>query len=834
MSPESLRITRSAFALAACLVVAAAGRATAAALPTTVVNDAARDTGKAVSQYEPSIVVAADGSLVATFFDSGVLASPPTTGPEVRLARVARSTDGGRTWSDRGLLAGGPGGAARGILARSEPTGTLFVVGEGLLSSNTLPVWRSTDHGETFDAPVNAVPGSAAVHRVAWIATDPFPGALQGAVYVAYEHNSAIALQGSLDDGLTWPAAPATSIASLGLWPCVAVGPGHDVYVCWYAPTTPPTISIRRAAGGGAFGSAITVATIEAAVNSTAALALGAFRANCAPQVAVDPVSGHVYVVYARADGAAGDPANVYVQRSTNGGASFEAPVRVDRDAGRSAQFMPAIAITPDGEHVCVTWSDRRRDPKATAIERWAAIGTVSGGGITWGSDFRIGEPSPPTAGQDSTVQAQYMGERVQMAASDTAFYAVWSDARAPYLARPGRVQPDVRFVAIPVQGAGAIVDVRSISLADETGEGDLQPNECGLLTVTLENVGGATAAPSVVDVVSLDPQLLVQGGHQGVGSITPGASRTNFVPVRVNRGTVGPCRPPAPLQIQVTGPDGSPTVSWSNAAIGYEYLADAPAPVADLQTTVVTITVASATLGPIDRVRLSLQVAHSFVGDLVVRLRSPGPNARQVLLWNRKGGSAPGLGAGCSATTALTFDDDGVVFTGLPVTAPVGTYRPDSALALFAGLAGTDVAGEWQLVIEDQAASDSGHVVCATLTLETHECAPGPGLCSEAVAADRPAPEGLVFAPPAPNPARGPTRLSFALPEAGPVMLAVHDLLGRRVRELANGPRRAGSYDVVWDGRDAGGRTSPPGVYFARLEAGGQTLVHRLVVLGR
>ena len=91
-----------------------------------------------------------------------------------------------------------------------------------------------------------------------------------------------------------------------------------------------------------------------------------------------------------------------------------------------------------------------------------------------------------------------------------------------------------------------------------------------------------------------------------------------------------------------------------------------------------------------------------------------------------------------------------------------------------------------------------------------------------------------LAFAPPSPNPARGTTRLSVTLAEAGEVRLEVVDAGGRRVRALAAGERAAGVHAFAWDLRDDGGRRVPPGLYLARCAAGGTALVRRVVAIGR
>ena len=55
-------------------------------------------------------------------------------------------------------------------------------------------------------------------------------------------------------------------------------------------------------------------------------------------------------------------------------------------------------------------------------------------------------------------------------------------------------------------------------------------------------------------------------------------------------------------------------------------------------------------------------------------------------------------------------------------------------------------------------------------------------------------------------------------LVEATDVSLAIYDLSGRVVREVANTPRRAGSFEDPWDGRDQAGNLVAPGIYVARL----------------
>jgi hypothetical protein len=79
------------------------------------------------------------------------------------------------------------------------------------------------------------------------------------------------------------------------------------------------------------------------------------------------------------------------------------------------------------------------------------------------------------------------------------------------------------------------------------------------------------------------------------------------------------------------------------------------------------------------------------------------------------------------------------------------------------------------------------------------------------------------------PNPAAEAARVSVAGERADEATVEIFDLAGRRVRQLAG---RGGPF--VWDGRDANGRRVAGGIYFARVAAGPETVVARVVVIER
>jgi beta-glucanase (GH16 family) len=83
-----------------------------------------------------------------------------------------------------------------------------------------------------------------------------------------------------------------------------------------------------------------------------------------------------------------------------------------------------------------------------------------------------------------------------------------------------------------------------------------------------------------------------------------------------------------------------------------------------------------------------------------------------------------------------------------------------------------------------------------------------------------------------APNPFSASTTLRFTLVRDEEYAVTIHDLAGRRIRDLAAGRGTAGERTVTWDGRADAGSRAAPGVYMIRLRRGNGTEVRRIVLL--
>ncbi|GAB5537355.1 MAG: glycoside hydrolase family 10 protein [Rubricoccaceae bacterium] len=126
-------------------------------------------------------------------------------------------------------------------------------------------------------------------------------------------------------------------------------------------------------------------------------------------------------------------------------------------------------------------------------------------------------------------------------------------------------------------------------------------------------------------------------------------------------------------------------------------------------------------------------------------------------------------------------------------------------------------VTGETTAVDASDESGDFTYVVTAVSANSIESAPSNAATVQNVISTDDPA-AGLALrlAPASPNPFRGQTRISFALPEPGTVSLRVVDVLGREVaRLLEDAPRAGGPQHVTW----TPGATIRSGTYIVVLD---------------
>jgi len=425
------------------------------------------------------------GSFVATEF----LALSPSG--SLSFNGWAQSTDVGASYTDRGALISDPipsklafrdllGDPVLGCTSSRNFYYASIAIDIGPDQSfvdSAISVSPSTDGGTTFSPPIIAASKDGFFHQLdkPWFAVEPGPtsAASDDVLHVVYtdfdftgfngeglcpdDVRTAIEYVRSLDGGAKWsePIVLEEHCSLDGSVQAAQVEPGRgdDVYVAWeFYPFDPaPSRQIRIARStdlGVSFGRVATVAAVTPIGDGT--VLQGLFRTGLDLQgLAVDRTNGSrrgtVYVTFH--DGrnrskpdplgfCGGAPTycfgDAFLVKSTDGGATWSAPVRINNDDIRLGidQWFPAVDVDRSG----VLWTvfhDRRRDERNVLIDTFVARSTD--GGATWTNTRATKEDFAAITGwPDVFVNPLYMGDYLAVAADSTGRYpgviTAWGD----------------------------------------------------------------------------------------------------------------------------------------------------------------------------------------------------------------------------------------------------------------------------------------------------------------------------------------------------------------------------------------------------------------------
>ena len=82
------------------------------------------------------------------------------------------------------------------------------------------------------------------------------------------------------------------------------------------------------------------------------------------------------------------------------------------------------------------------------------------------------------------------------------------------------------------------------------------------------------------------------------------------------------------------------------------------------------------------------------------------------------------------------------------------------------------------------------------------------------------------------PNPFNPNTVIEFGLKRAQKIQLEIFDILGKKVRTLADGDFNSGKHSVNWDGKNEQGKNLPSGVYYYSLTSSFEKVVQKMTLL--
>jgi len=165
------------------------------------------------------------------------------------------------------------------------------------------------------------------------------------------------------------------------------------------------------------------------------------------PFIAVDrsggSCDGTVYVVYSDAPSKwKKDEADIYLIRSTDGGAMWSDPVLISADDTLSTQFHPIIVVDQENGDVVVAWQDTRNSDSNREIDIYLARSTDCGESFEAGIKVTTPSEEFPNANLASSdfnsrdnpdASGMQTGEYIGLDVHDGTAYVSWTDSREFY-----------------------------------------------------------------------------------------------------------------------------------------------------------------------------------------------------------------------------------------------------------------------------------------------------------------------------------------------------------------------------------------------------------------
>ena len=687
-----------------------------------------------------------------------------------------------------------------------DKNGTIIMTTLNISGAGTMVACYSTNNGANWSS-LYTISGSSSDKNFA--GTDDAPSSpYYGRSYCVWSNfasgNPPAVISYTTNGGVSWSPMsqinnPPSGHYSQGV--DIRVGPNGEVYVCWAAPLsgspyTEDFVGFAKSTNGGVSWSVTENAYDENGIRGN--LFPTNIRVNGFPRIDVDRSGGSrngwIYIVTAEKNlTPAGSDPDVILHRSTDGGATWSAGIRVNQDPVNNGkiQFFPAIRVDETGA-VNVVYYDNRN---TTSDSSGVFLSRSTDGGSTW-TDIQVNDHNYKPKSEPG-VGGGYMGDYIGITSGNGKVWPFWMDDRTtnfqawtcevtfgpppahdiaagPFLSLPGQ------FI---INTAYAIkTKVSNLGTSNETGV----PVKF-FINNSLTNTTNINLNAGAVDSVSYSWTPTTQGTYtlMYVSALSNDTNRTNDT-VR------------ATVQVLPFEPTIASTTICRNGL---------NKPILDYQTVTDTITANIANALDLIDVNVKIDtVIHTWDSDLSFAL---GHLSGNVSLITNRGGSGDNF-----INTRLNDSASSPISGG---SAPFSSeYRPESPLSAFNGLSPN---GDWILAITDDAGGDTGLLKawCLTLTYETLV-----GVIQTVTI-----PNYYSLGQNYPNPFNPVTKITYTLPKTGNVLLKVYDILGREVTTLVNEVKQPGIYNVEFNASNYAS-----GVYFYSITVNDYTAIKKMVVV--
>ena len=495
---------------------------------------------------QSEVIITRDPNDPSVLFGSSNAAR--TSGGSFISEGVYVSTDGGMTWRGSDTVntpiltdqRGDPGPAIdkNGRFHLTHLTSATVFGGVTGIGSN-----YSTNRGLNWQPTVQLVNDANADKNLA--GTDDSPTSpYYGNVYCAWTSFGTSPATGraarTTNGGVTWEPAQQINVGLNGRFAQghdVACGPNGEVYVVWTAgqsasPFTEDFVGMAKSTNGGA--NYVTTESIFD-VNGSRSTSFNGWgiRTNGFPRIAVDktngPRRGWIYVVTSQLNlPPAGSDADVILNRSSDGGATWSTGIRVNQDPlnNGKVQFFPAVCVD-DAGGVNIVYYDNRAFPSSGDSATVYISRSVDGG--TTFTDVEVADHhfKPKAA---TGFGGGYMGDYIGITSSVGKVVAIWMDDKAGvagfYNAWTGALQTvTYPLNAFNLQTPPAGVTVTSF------------PNSNTPITITWDTSASTASYKWIFGSPTPNPRLLTLPSSTNQLTVTAGQLDNILASAGVNQG---------------------------------------------------------------------------------------------------------------------------------------------------------------------------------------------------------------------------------------------------------------------------------------------------------
>jgi hypothetical protein len=373
-----------------------------------IVGDAANETSMCIDPNNPSHI-----AIGWRQFDS--------TNSNFRQSGWAYSTDGGLSWTFPGKLDAGTF-RSDPVLA-SDANGIFYYLGISNANTFNTDLFRSTNGGITWQRIGDAQGGDKE-----WMAIDTTTSPGRGYIYEAWQiansfgNNPNFMFTRSTNGGANWMTPIA--IPHAAHFGTLDIGPNGEVYVIGWDDNTSEfwvsrSSNVTNAGVTPSFDLTVPVnlggAQLFGGVNPAGLLG----QAWVVVDRSTNQTRGNVYALCST--GGSSNTCDVMFARSTNRGATWSAPVRINDLGTNSYHWFGAIAVAPNGR-IDVFWYDTRSNPNSQFSELYYSFS--ADGGLTWSPNRVVSAPFDPSLGYP---QQDKIGDYTAVIALNDATYVAYS-----------------------------------------------------------------------------------------------------------------------------------------------------------------------------------------------------------------------------------------------------------------------------------------------------------------------------------------------------------------------------------------------------------------------